>query len=91
MRLSLYYCICKYVLTMNQLKCLLDFLGTVCQNNLSNLSPLTSRVFGDIHIIYNETYYANVEMKLFLIFEIFINYYHHDHCYHYHNYHFIYN
>ena len=76
MRLSLYQCICKYCLTMSQLKHLLafveietvDFDTTLSdRNNVSNSSFLLCRVFDDIHITDKEIYYANVQMKLFFI------------------------
>ena len=89
MRLSLDQCICKYGLTMSQLKHLLDFLvieivvfntNLSGRNSLSNLSLLPCRVFDDKHITDKEIYYANVEMTLFLVSEIIIDCYHYDHC-----------
>ena len=83
MRFLLYQCICKYWPTASQLKHLLDFIGIETvdfdttlsyRNNLSNLSFLTCRVFGDIHITYKEIFYANVEMKLLSLSEIISNY-----------------
>ena len=90
----------QVLLTMSQLKHLLDFIGietvdfdtTLSDgNNLSTSSLLPCRVFDDIHINDKEICYANVEMKLFLISEINSNCYHYDHCCYYHSYHFIYN